>query len=527
MPIGTSDGRSFNDQWDQATRDIVFSKEPVDPNITIPSESHTTPELSPNWESMVQINGQLVEQGTNWENPSGPHVKSVREATADVSAQRFNPPDPLSFAIATAGGPALKSVLPVTRAAIAPVVPDSLTAIGPKEGMKYTQKYELGKAANEGGYETLLLHQQKHGLTDAEMGQIIDSSAYYNGWHGLMHIGPKPYDQVKFIQSFEKEYQDLIKIIGADRVSFTANMAENINPFSGILSDMHESISDIVAAARSKINAFISERRLAEHLKEVDWKDLRNQYAVRAETPNAISDPEHYGFNLDFPLFKGRTGAAASTDFEGLPMPTSKSNERGLFFSNKKDIAKDYGYSFDKGTSYEEFVLRNPRTVEVNWPDVTGHHGYASDDMHRVIEAAHRKGADLLVVKNISDIGGKQDQFVLLNPTLARYSKAEFDPAKLDWNKLMASFAGLGIVAGAASQSDQAQAAENTNEPPKAEVKFGAETDPYEKLPQPNLSGSLSIPLEHGSIGISGHYQTFPYSAKDKWDARLGVKIPF
>ena len=38
--------------------------------------------------------------------------------------------------------------------------------------------------------------------------------------------------------------------------------------------------------------------------------------------------------------------------------------------------------------------------------------------MHALIEAARAKGADLLHIGNIRDIGGKQDQYVVLDPSI-------------------------------------------------------------------------------------------------------------
>lgn len=60
-----------------------------------------------------------------------------------------------------------------------------------------------------------------------------------------------------------------------------------------------------------------------------------------------------------------------------------------------------------------------------------------------------------------------------------------------------------------------------------AKLQFGVTSDPYERLPQPGLSAGLSVPFAGGDLGVSGHYQTFPYAAPDKWDVRLGYKRNF
>lgn len=179
------------------------------------------------------------------------------------------------------------------------------------------------------------------------------------------------------------------------------------------------------------------EMDLSEHLGPLNWESMTHNYAPASfEDIQARERARQLGFNIDNPLFKGGN----LKDYpENLYIP-NKSYERGLFFSDNPTVANSYARY---GASPLEYVARAERPMTVDWPTATGQKDYQESHMHALIEAARAKGADLLHIGNIRDIGGKQDQYVVLDPSIVRAPTAQFDPSRLKEAAPLAGLAGL------------------------------------------------------------------------------------
>ena len=145
------------------------------------------------------------------------------------------------------------------------------------------------------------------------------------------------------------------------------------------------------------------EMDLSEHLGPLNWESMTHNY-----TPASFEDIQtrerarQLGFNIDNPLFKG----GSLTNYpENLYIP-NKSYERGFFLADNPDIAQ--GYVRPPARSPMEYVARAEKPMTVDWPSATGQSDYEETHMHALIEAARAKGADLLHIGNISDIGGNR-----------------------------------------------------------------------------------------------------------------------
>lgn len=152
------------------------------------------------------------------------------------------------------------------------------------------------------------------------------------------------------------------------------------------------------------------------------------------------------GFNPDLPLLKG--GSSSRRKSTALPEPEKKVYERGLFFTADPKVASGYG---EGGTGV--YYARAPKALQFDWKKGTGSSDYSSEHMTPVIDMARNKGADMLVVRGMYDIGSgsPQDQYVVLNPSIVRRQQAAFDPSKLNLNNLLAGLAGAGVALPAVS----------------------------------------------------------------------------
>jgi hypothetical protein len=175
----------------------------------------------------------------------------------------------------------------------------------------------------------------------------------------------------------------------------------------------------------------------SEHLSPIeDWNALTGQHGPsNFEDIGTRERARQAGFNVDLPLFKG--GHLADYP-EALLDPLGKASEPGVFFSPERRIASMYA----DNNSPLEYVARSQNPFEVNWPSATGMRHYDDSQMTDIINSARRKGADMLVIRNIGDIGGRQDQYVALDPSIIRRPDAAFDRSKLHLNKLAAGLAG-------------------------------------------------------------------------------------
>jgi hypothetical protein len=174
-----------------------------------------------------------------------------------------------------------------------------------------------------------------------------------------------------------------------------------------------------------------------------DWASLTSKHA--ADVQPSQKSPEEIaklGFNPNFPLFKG-----GKRDYSELPDPGTKDYERALFFSDKPKIAEEYG-------SVLPFIARAENPAQVDWSKVSKWPAHNEATMDAIVNAARERGHDFLKVSNIDDIGGMQDQYLLLHPHLARAPHAAFDPAKLNENNVLAGLAAGGFLTPLLKQLD-------------------------------------------------------------------------
>jgi hypothetical protein len=99
--------------------------------------------------------------------------------------------------------------------------------------------------------------------------------------------------------------------------------------------------------------------------------------------------------------------------------------EPGLFFHPYTSTGGKAGWSHSK--AYGSYV--NPHLLRTDNPKVVDWHGssYSHAGMIDAIKKAWNAGNDLVLIKNISDIGGGvHDQLVVRHPYMVRHPKAAF-----------------------------------------------------------------------------------------------------
>lgn len=75
-------------------------------------------------------------------------------------------------------------------------------------------------------------------------------------------------------------------------------------------------------------------------------------------------------------------------------------------------------------------------------------------------DEARRQGVDVVEMRDYSDLGGKQTQYKVLNPQNIRSTNAAFDPDQINSPNLLAGGAAAAVGLGAATQSEDADAAD-------------------------------------------------------------------
>lgn len=209
----------------------------------------------------------------------------------------------------------------------------------------------------------------------------------------------------------------------------------------------NEKTQDILNAADYKATKAAQMAAYEKSLTPIDWQTVEPHSSVKdnvlppkvSDFPN-ISDTlelEKQGYNTNFFLYKG-----GRSNRETLPDPAKKNYERGLFYADSPSVAERYAKA-----DVAKYVARAPKAFSADWKKATGTSYYDEAHMTPLIEAARNKGADLLMLKHLSDMGGMQNQYVVINPSIVRSPKAKFDPAKLDLNNLLAGLAGFGVAA--------------------------------------------------------------------------------
>lgn len=195
------------------------------------------------------------------------------------------------------------------------------------------------------------------------------------------------------------------------------------------------------------------EERAEKHLKPLNWQsyspDLPPVAKSKAlELSKKLSHTTEHGFNPNVPIYKGGFWEIPNELFD--PFKT-KNYERAFFAAHDPYVAKQYG------TVTEPYIARAPTAFEVNWPDVAGHEGYDAEIMHKLIEAARKKNADVIAIHNIHDLGGPQTQYAFLNTHVLRQPNAKFDPTQLHLRYPLAGLAGGGLFAYGALQGQGQQ----------------------------------------------------------------------
>lgn len=118
------------------------------------------------------------------------------------------------------------------------------------------------------------------------------------------------------------------------------------------------------------------------------------------------------------------------------PRTSGKGFEQAIFLTDKPSVAEQYGQTY--GTIMPlRARMQNP--LDVNWAEVSHSDSYNSYTMQTLINEALEKGHDSLVLRGMYDLGGKQDQYLVLNPNQLRSKFARFDPQNIDANNLLAS----------------------------------------------------------------------------------------
>lgn len=125
------------------------------------------------------------------------------------------------------------------------------------------------------------------------------------------------------------------------------------------------------------------------------------------------------------------------TEFRSLNGPQ---REAAVFFAPHPLISTRYGHNIYPA----RLRMRNAAGV-----DMEGNYypkGPKGLELRSFMQAARNRGNDALVARNMRDLGGLQDQFMVFDPVNIRSLNAKFDPKKLDLPHLLAGLAGGGAL---------------------------------------------------------------------------------
>ncbi len=157
------------------------------------------------------------------------------------------------------------------------------------------------------------------------------------------------------------------------------------------------------------------------------WKPDYKSYSVPQLSKVQPGFAKLLGFNTDVTFYKG-----GEHHFSGHFMnPAKKASEPGFFLSDNEDIARAYANSSD--SPIDRYVVRASKSGEIDWKKFTGLSDWHPTTMTKLLHQARKDGLDMIIIKNIEDVGGgKQDQYVLLNTNgTIRSVNAEFNPTKI------------------------------------------------------------------------------------------------
>src|SRR4030095_8911340 len=160
------------------------------------------------------------------------------------------------------------------------------------------------------------------------------------------------------------------------------------------------------------------------------------------------------GFDVNRRLYHG-----TSSDF-----PEFRVGRRQLYLTDDPQIADIYamtergGLTPNAGPNVIPVYAKAKKPLVISDLGPDGGNGWSSDNLAAVlgvdnpgtgtklIDEARRQGYDLIEGRDMSDLGGRQSQFIPLQPSNVRSVHAKFDPRNRESANLLASLAGLGLI---------------------------------------------------------------------------------
>ena len=219
--------------------------------------------------------------------------------------------------------------------------------------------------------------------------------------------------------------------------------------------------------------------------KDLDWKTYRPPEVKSLPRIPGLSksteELESIGVNPRVGLEHGSKEFAGYPE-EFRPVRSKKAHEPALFASdylgqNTKSPA--YTYAHGDKSKVTQYVAAPKKAAEVQWSDITGgYYDYNPEYMHQLIEAAHKKGLDIVAIHGIHDIGGgSQTQYAILNPAILRAPHAAFDPSKLHLMRPLAGLVGGGLFGYGMLGGENKEPKMNRGGTPKKKAGGGAAMD--------------------------------------------------
>lgn len=170
-------------------------------------------------------------------------------------------------------------------------------------------------------------------------------------------------------------------------------------------------------------------------LEPFDWKGFEG--ITKPVLPPGLAERvEALGFNPNTSLWKGGYWDKYDTSFHD---PLAKGTEKASFLAEDPQIAEEYGKPL-------EYLARPSNPFSVEWRSAAPSKHFDEQVMHDLIESARARGADLLHIKGIRDMGGMQNQIAVLDPSILRAPTAAFDPAQLYKAAPLAGVAGATLA---------------------------------------------------------------------------------
>lgn len=155
------------------------------------------------------------------------------------------------------------------------------------------------------------------------------------------------------------------------------------------------------------------------------------------QQPERVQRAKELGFNLD--PSKTEIGGdwyhGTKKIFEEFNIGKTKT-EDAVFLSNNPDIAKIYGNHIIP-------VWTRAKNVEII--DFKGK-AYSSVKFQEIIEKARASGKDAVLFKNVTDMGGHQDQLAILKENMIRSKFAIFDKGAKELTNLTATGVGGAVI---------------------------------------------------------------------------------